>query len=201
MTAKKKGEDPNGKQAVKTILKDIFRKHPTRNFNYKQMLRLIAQEHPVVYARTFFDDDRNANRSFLNELMYQMVIDGDLIETDRGRFKSIPILQYAEGIIDITTSGVAYVMNDLFEDDIFIAPGHALNALGGDTVKVLLSATKPGGRRTGKVVEVLKRSKTEIVGVLSVMPKFAFLIPDSNRNNIDIFIPIQNLHEIGRAHV
>ena len=125
--------------AIKLLLKEIFSKHPTRNFNYKQVLRLLAQEHPVLYTKTFFDDDRNANRTMLNDLMYELVIDGDLLEVDRGKFKAVPVQQFIEGIIDITTTGVAYVMNDLFEDDIFIAPGHSLNAMGGDTVKVLLS--------------------------------------------------------------
>ena len=182
------------KSALKLLLKDIFSKHPTRNFNYKQLLRLLAQEHPVLYAKTFFDDDRNANRTLLHDLLYEMVIDGDLLETDRGRFKAVPVQQYVEGIIDITSTGVSYVMNDLFEDDIFVAPGHALNAMSGDTVKVLLSATKKSGKRSGKVVEVIKRSRSEMVGRVSIMPKFAFLVTDGGRSTIDIFIPLQNLN-------
>ncbi|MFM8916750.1 MAG: hypothetical protein ACKOGP_03270, partial [Bacteroidota bacterium] len=150
--------------AMKILLKEIFSKHPTRNFNYKQILRLLAQEHPVVYTKTFFDDDRNANRTMLNDLMYEMVIDGDLLEIERGKFKAVPVHQFIEGVIDITSTGVSYVMNEMFEDDIFIAPGHALNAMSGDTVKVLLSAVKKSGKRSGKVVEVLKRAKTDLVG-------------------------------------
>lgn len=180
--------------AIKLLLKEIFSKHPTRNFNYKQVLRLLAQEHPVLYTKTFFDDDRNANRTMLNDLMYELVIDGDLLEVDRGKFKAVPVQQFIEGIIDITTTGVAYVMNDLFEDDIFIAPGHSLNAMGGDTVKVLLSAVKKSGKRSGKVVEVLKRAKTDLVGRVSVMPKFAFLVTDGGRSTVDVFIPLQKLN-------
>jgi len=183
----------DSRAAIKLLLKEIFSKHPTRNFNYKQVLRLLAQEHPVLYTKTFFDDDRNANRTMLNDLMYELVIDGDLLEVDRGKFKAVPVQQFIEGIIDITTTGVAYVMNDLFEDDIFIAPGHSLNAMGGDTVKVLLSAVKKSGKRSGKVVEVLKRAKTDLVGRVSVMPKFAFLVTDGGRNTVDVFIPLQNL--------
>ncbi len=194
MSKKKLLSASDQRGAVKQLLRDVFAKHPTRNLNYKQLLRLIAQEHPVLYTQTFFDDDRNANRSYLHDLLYELVIDGDILETDRGRFKSVPVQQYTEGIIDITSSGVAYVMNDLFEDDIFIAPGHSLNAMNGDTVKVLLAATKKSGKRTGKVVEILKRAKTDIVGRVNVLPKFAFLVTDGGRNSIDVFIPLQNLN-------
>ncbi|MFM8916313.1 MAG: ribonuclease R family protein, partial [Bacteroidota bacterium] len=65
--------------------------------------------------------------------------------------------------------------------------------MSGDTVKVLLSAVKKSGKRSGKVVEVLKRAKTDLVGRVSVMPKFAFLVTDGGRNTVDVFIPLQNL--------
>lgn len=193
MSKKKLAASNDHRGAMKLLLKEIFAKHPTRNFNYKQLLRLISQEHPVLFTKTFFDDDRSANRTLLNDLMYEMVVDGDLVETDRGRFKAVPVQQFIEGVIDITSTGVAYVMNDMFEDDIFIAPGHSLNAMSGDTVKVLLSAVKKSGKRAGKVVEIIKRSKTELVGRVNILPKFAFLVTDGGRNSIDLFIPLQNL--------
>ncbi len=180
--------------ALKQLLISIFQKHPTRNLNYKQVQKLVAQHDPVLFAKHLFIDDRAANRELLIQLMSELVIDGELIEVDAGRFKAVPVQQFMEGAIDITTTGVAYVMNENYEVDVFIAPGHSGNAMNGDYVKVLLGAVKRDGRRSGKVVEVLKRAKSEIAGTVQVMNKFAFLVPDSTKSNIDIFIPIQKLN-------
>ncbi|MEP7171798.1 MAG: VacB/RNase II family 3'-5' exoribonuclease, partial [Bacteroidota bacterium] len=68
------------------------------------------------------------------------------------------------------------------------------NALNGDKVKVLLHAKREGKRMEGEVVEILERVKTEFVGVVQVSSNFAFLVPDSNKMNVDIFIPLSHLN-------
>lgn len=179
---------------MKRAMITVFRKHPTRSLNYKQVSKLLEQHDPVLFAKHLYIDDRAANREILNMLMSELVISGELMETDKGRYKSVPVQEYIEGTIDITSTGVAYVMNENFEDDIIISPNHTLNALSGDVVKVLLSASRKGGRQEGKVIEVVKRNKTDFAGTLQVSDKFAFLVPDGNKNNIDLFIPLNKLN-------
>ncbi len=194
MTKKSTKPEDNGTASLKRALVTIFRNHPTRNFNYKQVSKLLAQNEPVLFAQFLFIDDRDANRKIILTLLSELVLSGDLFEVDPGRFKAVPIQQFIEGTIDITATGVAYVMNENFEEDIIIAPNHTLNALSGDVVKVLLSAARRGGRQEGKVIEVVKRNKTDFAGILQVSEKFAFLVPSGNKNNIDIFIPLGKLN-------
>src|SRR5205085_1056289 len=104
---------------------------------------------------------------------------GKLIEAEKGKFKLKPMRIYAEGIIDVSASGAAYVMNEDFEEDIYIAAKNVKHALHGDKVKIYLYAKYKEKRLEGEVIEVLERSKTEFVGVVQVSSKFAFLIPDS----------------------
>jgi len=172
----------------------VFQKHPTRNFNYKQVSKLVEQHDPVIFAKFLYIDDRNANREVLNTVLSELVISGDLIEVDKGRYKTVPIQEFIEGTIDIASTGVAYVMNENFEEDIIVSPNHTLNALSGDVVKILLSAARKNGRQEGKVIEVIKRVKTDFAGTLQVSDKFAFLVPDGNKNNIDLFIPLNKLN-------
>lgn len=194
MSKKIKSDKLTGTAAIKKVVLAVFQQHPTRNFNHKQVAKLIEQHDPVLFAKHFFIDDRSANQKLLLQQMSELVISGDLIQTDAGRFKAVPVQQFTEGIIDITASGAAYVVNEYFEEDIYIASRHTANAMNGDTVKVLLAASKSGGRQEGKVVEILKRAKSDVVGLLQVMDKFAFLVPDSNKSNVDIFIPLGSLN-------
>ncbi|MBK9423020.1 MAG: ribonuclease R [Bacteroidetes bacterium] len=190
MTKKPAGESGILKKAILSV----FKKHPTRNLNYKQVSKLIRQLEPAIADRFLFIDDPSANRSHLLTAMAQMVLDGELQEVDTGRFRAIPEQLYIEGVIDITVSGAAYVMNENFEDDIVIAPRNTGTAMNGDTVKVLLYAKRSSKRQEGEVVEVIKRAKNEFAGTIQINPKFAFLVPDSNKSNIDIFIPLSKLN-------
>ncbi len=190
MTKKTAGESGILKKAILSV----FKKHPTRNLNYKQVSKLIRQLDPAIADRFLFIDDPSANRAQLLTAMAQMVLDGELQEVDTGRFRAIPEQLYIEGVIDITVSGAAYVMNENFEDDIVIAPRNTGTAMNGDTVKVLLYAKRSSKRQEGEVVEVIKRAKNEFAGTIQILPKFAFLVPDSNKSNIDIFIPLSKLN-------
>src|SRR5205085_10732880 len=117
---------------------------------------------------------------------------GDLIETESGKYKLKPQHAYMEGIIDIKASGVAYLLSENDEDDIEIAPRNVKNALNGDRVKIYLYARHKHKRLEGEVVEIIKRAKTEFAGTVQLSEKYAFVVPDSSKMNVDIFIP-QNL--------
>jgi ribonuclease R len=193
MTKKSSHRDASSDSFKKAIL-NVFLKHPTRNLNYKQVAKLVRQHDPALADKFLFIDDPSANRGLLLTTMAQMVLSGDLLEVDTGRFKAVPQQLYMEGVIDITQSGVAYVMNENFEDDIFIAPRNTGNAMNGDTVKVLLYAVKGNKKQEGEVVEVIKRARNEFAGTIQVLPKFAFLVPDNNKSNVDLFIPLSKLN-------
>ncbi len=194
MTKKSKSDPLTGTAAIKRSLLAVFQNHPTRNFNHKQVAKLIQQHDPVLFAKHLFIDDRGANQKLLLQLMSELVLSGDLLQIDAGRFKAVPVEQFIEGVIDITASGSAYVINETFDDDIYISQRHTGTAMNGDTVRILLSAAKSDGRQEGKVVEVVKRAKSDVVGTLQVMDKFAFLVPDSSKSNIDLFIPLSKLN-------
>jgi len=192
---KKKNHDP--KELHQALLR-IFRKHPTRNLNYKQVLKLVDQHDPEIAEAFLYTDDRDKNRKIILAVMDDLKAAEDIEEVDRGRYRYIPDEIFVEGIIEITTKGTAFVMNENFDEDIFIAPRNTLNALNGDTVKIQLFAVREGKRKEGEVVEVLQRSKSEFVGTLQVLPKYAFLVPDSSRMPADIFIPGSKLN--GASH-
>lgn len=62
-----------------------------------------------------------------------------------------------------------------------------------DTVKVEVIQGK-GRALEGRVIEIVSRFKTSFVGTLQVTDRFAFLIPDSKKMAVDIFIPLSKLN-------
>ena len=180
------------KDSLHSIIKSSLREeiiktmnqNPNRAFNYRQLSKQMGLK-------------EKAAQSSLIPILEEMFLEGILIETERGRYLMKPIYAYVEGLIDMTSSGAAYLMSEDFEDDIFIAPRNVRNALHGDKVRIYLYAKRPGDKRLeGEVVEVLERSKTSFAGVVQVSERFAFLVPDGNKMSIDIFIPMQHLNGV-----
>ncbi|HMT29598.1 MAG TPA: hypothetical protein PKD91_09995, partial [Bacteroidia bacterium] len=58
-----------GSAPMKRAMVAVFRKHPTRSLNYKQVSKLLEQHDPVLFAKHLYIDDRSANREILNMLM------------------------------------------------------------------------------------------------------------------------------------
>ncbi|MCP9237810.1 ribonuclease R [Lewinella sp. JB7] len=85
---------------------------------------------------------------------------------------------FAEGRVDMTRSGAAYIIMDGEASDIFVPQGRLGNAQDGDKVRVRYWT--PGGRRKpeGEVSEVLERSVTHFVGTLNIHEKYAEVVVD-----------------------
>lgn len=101
-----------------------------------------------------------------------------------------------KGVLEINRNGVGFVAVEGMERDIMIRPDKMGTALNGDEVKVeILSPEKKNARLTGVIKEVIERKQTEFSGRLDVRPHFAFLIPDKQNMPVDIFVPIDLLHD------
>lgn len=183
MTNKKsKPNSPPQGGTISDNLLAVFKKNPSKTFNYKQLAHQI-QLH------------KKHDRKIISDVLDVLLKSGKIIDVDRGKYKLTPVISYVSGILDFNSRGAAYLASDEYEDDVFISPRHVSNALHGDTVKVSLFAKKAKGALEGEVVEVLKRAKTEFVGIVQVSPKFAFLIPDGTKIHVDIFIPLKDLNK------
>ncbi|KIC90039.1 ribonuclease R [Flavihumibacter sp. ZG627] len=99
------------------------------------------------------------------------------------------------GRLDITRSGMGFVIVDQLEQDILIRPNDFNTAMHGDTVRVRI--TKSAGRSArmqGVVTEVMGRKQNVFMGRIEISKSFAFFISDSDKPMPDIYIPLSNLN-------
>ncbi len=100
-----------------------------------------------------------------------------------------------KGKIEITRSGMGYVIVDNNAIDIMVRPSDMGNALNGDIVRVKITRENGRtGKKEGKVIEVVERRQTEFIGHIQLSDKFAFFVPDTDKPMPDIFIPLQYLN-------
>ena len=197
---KRKKENPIDDLVLSEVIK-VFNLHPYKNFNYKQIFKLIKP--PLIQkAKENLGNDfqveeiNNELKDSVQSVLNNLLLKGDLLEVSPGKLKLKPQHAYMEGIIDITASGAAYLLSENDDDDVYIAPRNVKNALHRDKVRIYLYARHKNQRLEGSVTEVLERARKEFAGKLQVTGKTAFVLPDSNKMLVDIFIP---LHLVGEA--
>lgn len=165
------------------LLKDItavFNHNSRKEYNYKQ----VAAEIGV---------NSEAERIVISHLLMELKNQDYLVETERGKYKLKQVEKYLSGRIEMTNNGSAYVICEDSEKDIFIAPQNIRGAFQNDLVKVTVYPSR-SRRPEGEVVQIIKRSKEEFVGLVEIAPKFAFLVNPNQKNVPDIFIPLAKLN-------
>ncbi len=179
------------KNAFTTSVLKVFANNPFDSFNYKQVASRMGA----------FD---KGSRSMIMNTILMLAEEKIVVEDGRGKYKIDPkginddLLpkNYVIGTIDMKQTGKAYVIpNDNTREDIMIAPNNVRHALHGDMVKILLFPARKMHKPEGQVVEILQRAKTQFVGKIKRQDQFAFLIPDNRTMTVDVFIPLQNLHD------
>ena len=168
----------------KLLLEDVmayFKAEPRALHNYKQVCAGL-------------DIQDSVDRLQVLELLEALVHQGQLAEPETGRFRYVHVeSSTVEGKIDMASRGAAYLISTELEEDVYIREHDMGNALHGDLVKVKLYARRRGRKLEGEVVEIVQRAKTEFVGIVELSPKFAFVIPDSSKMPVDIFVALSDL--------
>lgn len=102
------------------------------------------------------------------------------------------------GKLEVTRAGMGFVTVEGQNRDILIRHDNLGAGLNGDEVRVEVRGYFDNNRRMeGTVKEVVRRKQSEFSGVVEVHPHFAFLVPDSSKMPVDIYIP---LHLLNGAH-
>ncbi len=177
MTRKKKRRSSNKISNLTNTILSILKKERNKTFNYKQI------------ASTLGLNDASSRNQIIKTLQ-QLKAKGDIEEVDRGKFKAIVNTEYHTGILDITSKGSGYVMCEDFEDDIFIASNNINKALNNDEVELYVYKRRKRGKLEGEITQIIKRARTEYVGVIQIHKSYAFVIADDKKMYKDIFVPI-----------
>ncbi len=165
---------------IKDNILDVFTQAPNKILNHKQ-----------ISARLGFTS--GSDKNIVIKALGGLKSAGKIKETEPGKFAMISTPKFIEGKIELKRNGVAFVISDQLEDDVFIPPKFVHHALDGDIVKVALLAKQRGKNHSGQVTEILERAQENFVGIIDISKNFAFLIPDKANMPVDIFIPLSKL--------
>ena len=177
MYKKKRDRDIRGKVLT------VFKENPSKLFNFKQ----IAAKLNIRDG-----EKRKSVIRVLGQLDSQKIIS----QKELGKYSLLKVNKdYIEGIIEMTSSGNAYLLMQEGEEDIFIARKKTNRSLDGDRVLVYPNSKRNKGKREGEVVEILERASQYYIGILERKKDFGFVNTSNSRVFTDFFIEKEELKE------
>ncbi len=178
---KKRASNQRKNELTKGIF-TVLEGSPKKSFSYKD----IAQKLGVTDTQS---------RNQLIKRLGQLKAKNRIREVSRGQFAVLEGRgDKFEGIVDLTSSGNAYLISDDFQDDLFVQGNRLGRAFHGDRVEFSLLPKRRGKKMEAQIHRVLERKKDTYVGIVDKANAYAFLRPMDTRMYTDIFIPSDALN-------
>ena len=165
------------KHTTKDAILNILIQQNGSPLNYKQICSRLSIHDP-------------SGRNHIAKSLKKLKNKGFIEEQGKGKYFVKPSSNLHEGTLDVNSQGNGYLISDEFVEDVFIDRRHFNKAFHGDTVSFKIMASKGKRRKQGIVVHIIKRQKTQYVGVVekfddtfSVQPKninLPFLLSKEN---------------------
>jgi ribonuclease R len=184
MARKRKSLDPHAEREAAKY------ENPIPSREYIQQLLLDADQ-PLnsqqICERLHLGGEEQVEA--LRRRLRAMERDGQLLVNRRGAYGLVDKMDLVRGRVQGHRDGYGFLVPADGGDDLYLSARQMALLFDGDEVLGRVSGTDPRGRKEGKVVEVLVRNTTEVVGRYIEESGIGAVIPDNARVNHDILIP------------
>ena len=126
-------------------------------------------------------DIASHEREFFERRLFAMERDGQLVRNRRNAYLLPNKADLIRGTVQGHPDGYGFLVPDGEGQDIFLGPNEMREVLHGDRALVRIAGTDRRGRPEGKLVEVLERANTRIVGRVLVENGVTLVVPENRR--------------------
>lgn len=158
----------------------------------KHILTVLKQKgtsmHFAVIQREF--GGKGVKRELKN-LLEEMVDNGEVVRFSGNSYALAGPVKTTRGIISVHRDGYGFVTPQGGGEDVFIPSKFLKGALHGDLVEVTCGQSRMGGGKLdGRVVTVVERATSRVVGRYEESRRGAIVIPEDHRLNLVVTIPV-----------
>ena len=127
-------------------------------------------------------------REFRN-LIKEMAGQGCLIKIRGGRYGLPDEMNLVTGKMHGHPNGFGFVIPDKEHDDVYVNPRHMNEAMHQDHVVVRVESEREPGKPAGRVIRILQRNTSHLVGTYETFGKDGWVIPTEAKYFHDVFVP------------
>ncbi|PFG58328.1 ribonuclease R [Vibrio sp. ES.051] len=125
--------------------------------------------------------DEKPQKDALKKRLRAMERDGQLIFTHRRGYKKVDQTALVSGKVSLHTDGFGFVTYDRNEKDLFLPKHQLAHVFDGDIVQVLKGSAQQQGRSNHRLIKIIERKTTHIVGLLKKKGANFYLSPESSK--------------------
>ncbi|MBA4850328.1 ribonuclease R [Emticicia sp. BO119] len=130
------------------------------------------------------------------KMLFGMVIEdllqeGKIYQVEKGKYTVDAEANAVIGRLDHVNPRFGFIRHDENKPDIWVSADDLNGAIDGDLVKVATFGEfyRKGDNPEGRVIEILERGRSEVVGKIQTFGNYALVKPDHKSLHEDIFIP------------
>ena len=125
--------------------------------------------------------DNPEQKEGLRRRLKAMERDGQLMLNKHNAYHLVDQNLLVTGVVSIHPDGFAFVSYSATEKDLFLPAGQVAHLFDGDVVQVLMAPASAGRRGQNKLIKVIERKTTHIVGELKRKGNHYFLLPENSK--------------------
>ncbi len=175
------------RQVLSDEILQFFKTHPDHSFSYNQLTRQL-------------DISDRRTKVQVADILDKLEDERQLIRLSNGHYVADTETHTFAGRLDFVNPRFGFVVLEEADEeesrpDIWVDAENIGTAVDGDKVKVSVLSGGKGRRVEGQITEVLERKRTEFVGKIQLLPKYAFVVPDHKRMYQDIYVRQEHIKE------
>ena len=161
----------------------------------KKMILEFMEEKAYVPMKakelaSVFQVPKQMRREF-TKILDELLEEGRISISSRGKYGLTEAFAIS-GTLETNPRGFGFVKIEGREEDVFISADDMKDALQGDKVLIVLKNREQDGKKAeGKIIRVLKRGYTDVIGTFHKNKTFGFVVPDNPKITRDIFVPLE----------
>ncbi|MEJ2334090.1 MAG: hypothetical protein P8Y26_00490 [Gemmatimonadales bacterium] len=114
---------------------------------------------------------------------------GRVVRQRKGRYAVPDNLNLVSGSIQVTRSGDAFLLSEGDLPDVFIPSRERNTAVAGDRALVRVEHRRRRKNPEGRVIRILERARSQIVGVYRKRHSYGFVATQEPRLDVEVFVP------------
>jgi ribonuclease R len=142
-------------------------------------------------------DMHSSERRQLREVLGALESEGAIVRTSKERYILPGVADVATGTLQVHGGGNAHLLCETpGVKDLFVPAANLGTAMHGDKVVVRIERSRRGDQE-GRVIRVLERVNTQVVGTLQRSKNFFYVKPDDSRLQRDVNVPSAGNGQVG----
>jgi ribonuclease R len=186
---------------ISQYLQDTL-KELSMNLSKKHILEVLRHQEGTVPFSAFIREfgGRHIKRELKN-MLDDMIDAGEVVRQAGNSYRLPGAVKSVRGHISVHRDGYGFVTPEGGGEDVFVPSKLMKGALHGDLVEASSSPSRMGGsKRDGRVLAVLERATSRIVGRYEETRRGAIVVPEDQRLNLVVSIPVKGRGQAEDGH-